>query len=165
MAPIHSFYWEKIIGVSKMKKIIIITLMVITFNCYSIDYFDLDMGFEIGVMPRGHLKLYEYNTKVYANMSFYGIYNVSARMFDRHLFFGAETKIYIWKKIGGFSFKPDEVDFIFFAGITLFDDSLELGFRHYCQHPILAWLSNKNYYPKWERWFEEIYIKFNFSLF
>lgn len=148
-----------------MKKIIIIIIMVIAFNCYSIDYFDLDMSFEIGVMPRGHLRLYEYSTKVYPNMSFYGIYNVSAHMFNRHLFFGAETKIYIWKVMDKPSFKPDEADFIFFAGITLFDNTLELGFKHYCQHPILAWLPDRNYDPQWERWFEEVYIRFNFSLF
>ena len=118
---------------------------------------------EMGIIPAGHLRMYDFNKDVYPGVSFYGDYNFEVQMFDNHFFYGIGNKIFIWKVEEGKSFKPDAINFIFFAGLR-FGDNVEIGFRHYCQHPIAAW-ANGNIDSTWERWYEEVYIKLNFSLF
>ena len=118
---------------------------------------------EMGIIPGGHLKMYEFNRDVYQVMSFYGDFNFEARMFDNRLFFGIDNKIYIWKVENNKTFKPDAINFIFFAGLRI-NEHVEFGFRHYCDHPIKAWNTGDES-NIFERWYEEIYVKLNFSLF
>ncbi len=84
-------------------------------------------------------------------------------MFDNRLFFGIDNKIYIWKIEGNKTFKPDAINFIFFAGLR-FNAYIEIGYRHYCEHPIKAW-DYGNESTIFERSLAEIYVELNFSLF
>ena len=117
---------------------------------------------EMGIIPAGHLEMYEYTRDVYQELSFYGDFKFEVQMFDNHLFYGVGNKIHMWKVIGNKSFKPDAINFLFFAGFRI-NENIEFGFRHYCDHPIKAWDDGSNTFL--ERWYEEIYIKLNFSLF
>ncbi len=121
------------------------------------------LSLEMGIIPAGHFRMYDFNKEVYPAVSFYGDFNFEVQMFDNRLFYGIGNKIYIWKVKEVRSFKPDAVNFIFFAGLR-FSESVEIGFKHYCSHPIKAWnQSGEN--NIFERWYEEIYIKLNFTLF
>jgi len=115
------------------------------------------LSLEMGIIPAGHLRMYNFNRNVYPAISFYGDFNFEVQMFDNHLFYGLGNKIYIWKIKGNKTFKPDAVNFIFFAGLR-FNNNIELGFRHYCEHPIKSW-AHGNEPAIFERWYEEIYIK------
>lgn len=51
-----------------------------------------------------------------------------------HFFIGGSTKTYIQPVKADYQFFPIENDFLFKAGFRL--KTLELGFRHQCNHPV-----------------------------
>ena len=119
-------------------KAVIILLLLVSANIFAIDIIDFDASIEIGLIPQGHIKIYELERDVYKELSFYGDFIFTTRMFDRHLFYGVGSKIYMWKVVKDIAFKPDQINFLFFAGVTI-NDYTEIGFRHYCNHPLKAW--------------------------
>ncbi len=141
-----------------MKAIIIILLILSIGNLYAIDIIDFQLSLEIGLMPKGHLKMYEFNTNIYRGMSFYGDFNFETQWLDNILFVGIGAKIYLWKIKGTYQFRPDEIDFLFFAGVNI-SDSVELGYRHFCKHPIIPWINSSYLGSIWEQALDEIYLK------
>ena len=117
---------------------------------------------ELGVIPNGHLKVYDFNRSVEDGVSFYGDLNFEAQMFNNLMFLGMDAKVYMWKTTEGYTFKPDNIEFLVTVGFR-FRNIIEIGFRHYCQHPVKAW-NNGNEPTVIEHWYEEIYIKFFFVL-
>ena len=145
-----------------MKKILLVLLFMVNLSSiYSLDVIDINMTLEIGMIPRGHMRIYDFTKHVFKDLSFYGDFKVESQMFDNHLYFGAGTKIYLWKLLNGLDFKPDASNFVFFAGLR-FGDAVEIFFRHYCFHPIKAW--DRGSSTNIEGWSEEIGIKLNFKL-
>ncbi len=139
-----------------MKKLIIL-LLLLSINLYAIDIVDFQLSLEIGLMPKGHLKMYEFNTNIYTGMSFYGDFNFETQWFDNILFVGTGAKIYLWKIKGTYQFSPDVVDFVFFAGVNI-SDGVVLGYRHYCKHPIIPWINSSYLGSIWEQSLDEIYL-------
>lgn len=144
-----------------MKKLIFL-LILLSSSLYPIDIIDLNMTVEMGIIPGGTFKTYDFTRRIYDKLSFYGDFKFETQMFDNHLFFGIGSKIYMWKVRESKSFKPDSINFLFFAGIRI-NESVEIGWRHYCDHPIKSWDNGSN--TNLERWYEEAYIKLNFTLF
>ena len=50
------------------------------------------------------------------------------------LFFGGTVKTYINDKPGDYKFSPFEADYLFKAGLRY--KNIEVGFRHFCLHPV-----------------------------
>lgn len=142
-------------------KYIILILLLLSFNGFAIDIINSSLTFEMGIIPAGHLRMYDFTRRVYKELSFYGDFTFKVNMFNDHLYYGVGTKIYMWKIRESKTFKPDSVNFLFFAGFR-FNENVEIGFRHYCDHPIKAWDNGSNTFL--ERWYEEIYIKLNFFI-
>lgn len=145
-----------------MKKIMIIFLMLLTFNCHAIDIINLQMVVELGIIPGGHLKTYDFTRDIYKELSFYGDFNFQANMFNDHLYYGLGSKIYMWKVREGKSFKPDSINFLFFAGIRI-NENIEFFWKHYCDHAIKSF--DNGSHTELERWYEEAGIKITFNLF
>lgn len=126
--------------------------------------FTLMIMLNFGIIPNGHLKLYESRDNINPSMSFYGDFNLEARMFNNHLFYGIDTKIYIWKKDEGYHFRPDRIDFLFFAGIR-FNEHFEIYWKSSCYHPIISWIESNYISSNYEMWYNEIGIQFKTELF
>ena len=141
-----------------MKALIIILLLFSIGNISAIDIIDFQLSLEIGLMPKGHLKMYEFSRSIYRGMSFYGDFNFETQWFDNMLFIGVGAKIYLWKIKNTYQFSPDAVDFVFFAGVNI-SDGVILGYRHYCKHPIIPWINSSYLGSIWEQSLDEIYIK------
>jgi hypothetical protein len=144
-----------------MKKIVIILLILVSGYAFCIDPIDFKIVSEFGIIPKGHLKQYEYDRDVWPGMSFYGDLYFETSFINNIIFAGIDTKVYIWKINDSHSFHPDYIHFMFTGGLRY--RFAEIGFRHYCEHPIMVWFEDNNINQNWERWYEEIYIKLEFE--
>ena len=143
-------------------KILIIVLLLISARGYSIDdYIDFSFDIEFGLIPKGHIKQYEYSVDLYKNMSFYGNTYFELQFLDNILFSGIGTKLYIWKVNGGYGFHADYINMMFTLGLRY--KLVEIGFRHYCEHPIISWIDGNYIDSNWERMYEELYIKIHYQ--
>ena len=148
------------------KMILVLVLLFCLSSIYAIDdWFDLSVNLELGIIPKGHLAQYNIQEDIYADMSFYGDTYFEGQFFDNMLFVGIDTKVYIWKTETGYGFHADYIHFMFTGGLRFFKNKIEIGFRHYCEHPIIAWMEDNYLSSNWERWYQEAYIKFNLKLF
>jgi len=126
--------------------------------------FTLMIMLNFGIIPNGHLKLYESRNNIRNEMSMFGDFNIEARMFNNHFFYGIDSKIFIWKTDSGYDFSPDRIDFLFFTGIR-FNEHLEIYWKHFCQHPIIPWINSGYDYSIFESSYNEIGIQFKTELF
>jgi len=144
-----------------MKKILLVLLFMVNLSSlYSFDFINFDMSVELGIIPGGTFKTYGFVKTVYDNIPLFGDFNFMVNMFNDHLYYGIGSKIIIWKVVDRKNFKPDSVNFVFFAGI-LINDNIEIKFVHACRHPIKAW---SNGHTNIEGWYEELSIKFSFNM-
>jgi len=60
----------------------------------------------------------------------------------------------------GVSFFPYNANYEIGGGLRF--GKLELGFRHYCIHPVMPWVGRiTDYKQVWEGWYEELYVRFS----
>lgn len=52
----------------------------------------------------------------------------------QYLFIGGHVTTYVWRTDNSYSYKPARADYGFRAGVRF--RGLELGWRHFCSHPI-----------------------------
>jgi hypothetical protein len=72
------------------------------------------------------------------------------------LFVGGEVKTLMYKTLAGYDFSPERMLYGFNAGVKW--GAVELGFRHFCTHPISPYTS----YPGpalYEGGYEEVYLR------
>lgn len=146
-----------------MKKLIIVIMILLSGYAFCIDIIDLEMTVELGLIPGGSIKAYDFHTNVNDSLSFYGDFNLETKMFNNHFFFGIGTKIYLFKVLEGKSFKSNNINFIFYGGFRI-NQNVEIIFKHFCSHPIASWV-NGNINQTINQWYEEIGIKLTFNLF
>ncbi len=113
---------------------------------------------EIGMMPSGYIESYDRMppTEYELTGAYYVDMQADVLLYDL-FFIGGRTKIYMKKRTDTISFSPDTAEFAFNAGIRA--GILEIGFRHYCMHPIVPWLYQSGGTLKWEGSYEEIYVR------
>lgn len=141
----------------------VIFLILVSGYAFCIDVIDLEMTVELGIIPGGSIKAYDFSRSVNDKLSFYGDFNLEAKMFNDHFFFGIGTKIYLFKVLEGKSFKPNNIDFMFYGGLRI-NENVEIIFKHFCSHPIASWVDG-NIGQNINQWYEEIGIKLTFNLF
>jgi len=109
---------------------------------------------EAGFFPNASFVMYEMPVEEVFDLGMYVQIEAEVLFFD--LFFvGGSIRTYVWKKEEGISFWPWRDGFMFNAGLRY--KILELGFRHYCTHPVIPYQ-----YPaqmNWEGAYEEIYFR------
>ncbi len=119
---------------------------------------------EFGYMPQGDMLMYKPPDFATTEGMFYTSLEARATL-GKVLFLGGMTKTFVFNVNGEASFWPERMLYGFEAGINL-GPSLELGFRHFCTHPMFpyVWTMRQEApsYAKgalWEGSYEEIYVR------
>ena len=118
----------------------------------------LFFALEVGVLPTGYLRTYEMVIPTCETLTgcFYTDMEAEIEILDL-FFIGGATKMYMDLYENEGSFKPNTVNLLFTAGIRA--QQLEIGFRHYCLHPVVPWIYSNEMNLHWEGAYEEIYIR------
>ena len=113
---------------------------------------------EIGYAPL-YSNLNTINYAAYPEVSYNMFYvNLNAEVVVKDILFvggGVKTYLQTTNKIND-NF-PFEVDYIFNMGLRL--DNIELGFRHFCLHPVRPYESYFSSQSFTDAWYEELYIR------
>jgi hypothetical protein len=119
----------------------------------------LAFALEVGWMPMGDFIMREPTAWVTTAGSFYVDMDARATVAG-FLFVGGEVKTLMWKTTTGYDFSPERMLYQFNAGLAW--GPAELGWRHYCTHPITPYTS----YPgpaRWEGAYEELYLRLEYN--
>jgi hypothetical protein len=118
----------------------------------------LFFALELGYLPGGVVETYYFEKPEWMELqgSFFTEFEAEAELFGVG-FIGGELKTYMNKYAVNKSFKPLAAEYAFYAGLRW--SALELGFRHYCTHPVVPWMYYQDVTPQWESWYEEIYLR------
>lgn len=111
---------------------------------------------ELGIQPFGDLRAYEPNYAHRNEWTFYQKMEARTYLWDM-LFAGGRLEIYDWPDGGLDSFWPYRVGFNIEAGFRW--SFLEIGWRHYCTHPVIPRFHVPIENRRWEGGYEEIYIR------
>ena len=109
---------------------------------------------EIGWLPIDSLKMYEQPMSYQSGQSGYIQFESEIELF-KHVFVGGSIRTYISKNKNSYDFWPTRDGYMFYTGLRY--DILEIGFRHYCTHPVVPW--DYQFNPIWEGAYEEIYFR------
>ncbi len=117
----------------------------------------LFFALEVGLLPNGFIDTYvdEGRTLLIQNSEYLSL--ETELTFFNFLFVGGAVKTYMYRYSGVKDFFPSTVEYDLGLGVRF--KSVELGFRHYCTHPIVPWLYRREVSPQWEGSYEELYIR------
>lgn len=117
----------------------------------------LFFALELAVLPNGFIQTYDTDL-VHESLIGDGLVKMEAEatLFD-YFFVGGEMDCYLKVQDGDNPFFPVDMFYAFSAGARF--DFLEIGFRHYCMHPIVPFLYHAEVSPQWEGSYEEIYLR------
>jgi len=87
--------------------------------------------------------------------SFYAQLDVEAEAWGA-VFVGGSIRTNVWRLEDGFGFWPERDLYGFRAGLRL--GIVEVGFRHWCTHPVMPMLLGACD-PLWEGGYEEVYLR------
>jgi len=117
----------------------------------------LAFALELGWMPMGDFLMHEPSQHIQLAGTFYVDMEARATAFG-FLFVGGEVKTFVWKyDDGSYSFSPERMLYQFNAGITF--GIAEVGWRHYCTHPMQTYLWSWDGPARWEGAYEELYLR------
>jgi hypothetical protein len=127
------------------------------------EWFGLSYFVEFGYNPTGTFVMYDENQirdRAYVNDDMYADFDATMWLFT-HFYVGGNVRTGFWKMADGYDFMPNQMTYGFRAGLDF--KNLEIGFRHYCIHPIYVYLTRtefeNNYDPLWEGSYEEIFVR------
>lgn len=103
---------------------------------------------EMGYLPLNDFAIYECN-----NTDIFYI-DMQTRIYLWDFYVGGGIKNIICSKV---HLSPNKITYLFQLGWN--NDFIEIGFRHYCIHPIIPYMSNKKITINYEGAYEEIFIK------
>lgn len=118
---------------------------------------------EVGFLPQGDLVMYNSETiaEVYP-VQWLGYTDLGMEIqLGNILFVGGGVKTMLFahpSDVLNVGFFPYGAQYRVNAGIRF--RGVEVGFRHYCIHPVMPWVGIvKDYEPTWEGWYEEVYFR------
>lgn len=120
------------------------------------NWLTLAFALELGMLPLGSWVMYQPPATVQEQSEFYQQFESRVILWDR-LFVGGDVRIYDWMDKGALNFWPSRAAFTFKTGINC--RGVELGFRHYCTHPIVTYMPIEKSTVRWEGAYEEIYLR------
>jgi len=135
-----------------MKKILFILFILLAGNAFA-DPITFDYTMEVAYLPLN--ALWQFDQPAPSPINFY-TYLESELSFFNLVFIGGGMKSFFATHEGTKYFKPFQMNFIFFAGIKY--KQFEAGFRHYCIHPIITYMTEP-VRVNWEGGYEELYFK------
>jgi hypothetical protein len=113
---------------------------------------------ELGFTPFDQFNMYiPTDSFLVIEQQYYAEFNVEVTAWNS-LFVGGDVRIYAWRNEDHFiGFNPNRGAFLIFAGLRL--NPFEIGFRHYCTHPIIPFIPREPAGIIWEGSYEEVYIR------
>jgi len=111
------------------------------------------LAFELGFLPSSHFVVNDADY-VFKDVSFYSEFSVDAKLYGFTAF--GEARTYFWKNREGYSFSPDSMTYM--AGVKYSAGPLEIGFRHYCFHPVVPFVM-RDYKFAYNGGYEEMYVR------
>lgn len=122
----------------------------------------LFFALELGIIPQGYINTYYNETLAEMELNGTGYVDLETEiLLFNMLFVGGAVKTYIYSYQGSTSFSPVTAEYAFNVGFRF--NPVEIGFRHYCTHPVVPWLYHRKISPQWEGAYEEIYLRFELS--
>jgi len=116
---------------------------------------------ELAYLPMGDCVMYEAPNVVYARGGLAVTMDAEVVAFD-HVFIGGNIMTAMWAddpdySEGQLGFWPERMGYQFRAGVRF--DPVEIGFRHYCTHPVVPWMPWMPQQIVWEGGYEEVYLR------
>jgi len=116
---------------------------------------------ELGFLPKGDLVMYDSWLFDVCPISYSAYTDMEAEVVILDTFFaGGGVRTSIWQLTtdnGDFSFFPHKAVYSFFAGARY--RTFEIGFRHFCIHPVVPYFPITWPNPIWEAAYEELYLR------
>lgn len=123
----------------------------------------LVIALELGYLPNGTMVMYEPSETMNVSGTWYAEFEAEAELWGI-LFVGGEIKTFMWKTQltpVDYNFFPEQEWYGVWGGIRR--GPFELGFRHYCTHPVVPFLPLTRSKILWEGSYEELYLKVKLS--
>ena len=98
----------------------------------------------------------ESNIRIRTENTYYITLDTEVVILD-HLFIGGAVKTYFNDKLESYDFSPFESDYLFKAGLRF--NNLEVGFRHFCLHPVRPYEMYYQPQGSTDGSYEEFYIR------
>lgn len=112
---------------------------------------------EIGFLPLGSFVMYEkepaavvYRNPLYVEMD-------AEIILLEYFYIGGSVKPIMFKQIEGYMFDPQATTYGFKAGLRV--GIVDVFFRHYCHHPVIAYMNRQDIDLKWEGGYSEVGIR------
>ena len=139
-----------------MKKILVLLMLLVCINAFSLDILSADFGLEMGWLPRGTLNMYEIDgVKIHdVTNTFYVILGSRVYLLQ-YLFFGGSIDLTTYWM--GYGFDTEGLSYMFETGIKI--GIFELFYKHNCMHPAPTYLYRYIFDGIWEGWHDRIGIK------
>lgn len=102
------------------------------------DWLALFFALELGIVPQAGVLMYEPEEAFFIEGAFYTELEAEVLIFNT-LFAGGGVRTYVTPGGSGYTFAPNTTVYDFGTGLR-FKDTLELGWRHRCFHPTIAYL-------------------------
>jgi hypothetical protein len=154
-----------------MRKPVLIAVLVVCALCMccgvaaqASEVLGMSYFVELGYAPNGGFVMYnesKVKDRALVDYDLYADLDVNLWVFNT-LYVGGNVRTDFWKSVEGYDFIPNKMTYGIKAGIDL--KNLEIGFRHYCIHPIYVYMTQtefeNNYDPLWEGSYEEVFVRF-----
>lgn len=111
---------------------------------------------EAGWLPHGGFVAYEAPEVIMVNGSFYTVLQAEAVAWD-YLYLAGGMKAMMWSQKGEWTFWPHTMLYNFGAGLRL--GPIEVGWRHFCVHPVMPYSIIFDPHLKAEGAWDEIFLR------
>lgn len=117
----------------------------------------LAFALEVGLLPFDQTIMYQPPARSDEKWVFYTTLEAELQFLDNHAFIGGRTEIREWKDLAAMGFWPERAGFAFNAGLRW--GPVEIGFLHYCTHPVIPFEPLREPSVLWEGAYEKIYLR------
>ncbi len=117
----------------------------------------LAFALELGCLPFDRTIMYDPPALVVQDWVYYDRMETEVQLFNNHIFVGGSVETRMWKNEMAIYFWPERAGFAFNAGLRW--GPVEIGFLHYCTHPVIPRKPYSNPRVLWEGAYEKIYIR------
>jgi hypothetical protein len=113
---------------------------------------------QIGIMPINNYQLWDYNEHPTYENQFedYLSFDFEFEAYDIFFIGGKINTIFFQKNIK--NYVPVEMEFLFKTGVRW--RGFEIGFNHFCQHPVTTFNSHKRINVTGEGGYEKLYLQY-----
>jgi len=113
---------------------------------------------ELGSVVDNEWVMYEAASDLHQSPQYYTELGARAEMFD-HLFIEGMVKTRMYSRNDNYTYRPFTDEYT--IGMGLMFGNIEVGFRHFCTHPVIPYIETVSPGIRYEGGYEELYIIFD----